>query len=118
MFSFLFSNAGYNITYQMMNASDDAKMVMLNQAGISVCRVTKLSKNAAVRMTGIMPIVIFNPAFAPFFTDTKRVCVLGKSKLLPKMRPAAPAMINDEISNVPWIHMTSTDCKPRPLLKK
>lgn len=56
-----------------MNANDDARMLMLSHTGISVWRVTKLSKKAAVINIGISPTVIFMPSFAPLFNDANRV---------------------------------------------
>lgn len=53
----------------MIKAAEDNKMDTLNHKGISVCRVTKLSKNAATIKIGIRPITIFNPSLAPFKTE-------------------------------------------------
>ena len=101
-----------------MNNSDDAKIVMLSHTGISVCLVTKPSKNAATIKMGTMPIATFMPSLAPFFNETTRLYVLGNKRLLPKIMPAAPAMMIDEISKVPCIQTTRIDFIPKPLLKK
>ncbi len=106
------------ITYHIINANDVAKIEILNHIGISVCRVIKLSKNAAIINMGTRPSVIFMPSFAPCFNDTMRLYVLGNNKLFPKTKPAPPAITIDEISKTPWIHITNTDAMPRFLLKK
>ena len=46
---------------------DPAKIPPLSQAGISVCRVIKLSKIAAVMTIGEIPNMIFNPSSAPIY---------------------------------------------------
>lgn len=93
-------------------------IVVLSHTGISVCRVTKPSKIPATNTIGNMPRVIFMPSSAPRLKDANRLYVLGKIRLLPKIKPAPPAIIIDEISNVPCIHITNIDCIPSPLLKK
>jgi hypothetical protein len=100
----------------MMNKKETIKIMLLSQAGISVCLVTKLSKIAAVATIGTIPSIIFKPFLAPFFNDTNLEYVLGNKKLLPIIKPAAPAKITHEISSVPCIQITNNDCMPSPLL--
>jgi hypothetical protein len=118
MFVGLDSLLGYIITYHIININDDARIETLSHIGISVCRVTKLSKKAATINIGTRPMAIFMPCLAPRFNDSMREKVFGKSIELPKTNPAAPAITMDDISSVPCIHITNTDAIPRFLLKK
>ena len=57
----------------MINDNELNKIVKLSQRGISVWRVTKLSKIAAMTIIGNMPIVIFMPSVAPFLREANLV---------------------------------------------
>ena len=93
-------------------------MDMLSQTGIPEYLVTNPSKKAATINIGINPIIIFIPSFAPRFREYNRLCVPGNRMLLPRTKPAAPAMMIEDISSVPCIQTTSTDCHPSPFEKK
>lgn len=94
------------------------KINTLTNTGIVECRVTKPSRKAAAIKMGTRPMSIFEPSLAPLFIDANRLKVPGKIMLLPRIKPAAPAMMIEEISNVPCIQITSIDFNPRPLSKK
>jgi len=93
-------------------------MNKLSQIGILEYRVTNPSRKAATIKKGTSPIMHFNPSLAPLFRESILLWVPGNRMLLPRMSPAAPAMITDEISRVPWIQITRTDFHPRPFEKK
>ena len=61
------------MTYQIIKIKDEVRMLMLNQTGISVCLVIKPSKNAAIKMIGIIPAAIFVPSLALEMNDWARV---------------------------------------------
>ncbi len=61
---------------------------------------------------------ILTASFAPRKNDCFRVYVPGKSQPVPKIIPAQLAITIDEISIVPCIQITRTDCHPKPLGKK
>ena len=118
-FAFLFAAFIGQITkYQIINASDDISIEMLTAFGIVEYLVIKPSKNAAAINTGTSPIISFIPSRAPRFRESILLCVFGNNKLLPRIKPAAPAMMIAEISRVPCIQTTSTDCQPRFFMKK
>ena len=87
--------------YQITKASDPSIIVKLKNTGIPVCLVTNDSRKPAVMKIGIRLTIIFNPSFDPIIKDCRREYVPGKRMLLPSTKPAAPAIIIDEISSVP-----------------
>ncbi len=76
-------------------------MERLIHKGILSYRVTKLSKNAAMRKTGTNPKTIFKPSRPPFNIETLRLKVPGNKILLPTIKPAAPAITIAQTSKVP-----------------
>jgi len=102
----------------MINARDDTSIEMLIPLGIVEYLVINPSRKAAAINTGTNPIISFIPSRAPRFSESILLCVFGNSKLLPRIKPAAPAIMIAEISSVPCIHTTSTDCHPRFFMKK
>lgn len=48
-----------------MSAKESDMMMIASQSGISVCRVTKPSRNPATMKKGTVLITIFNPALTP-----------------------------------------------------
>ena len=87
--------------YHTTKASDPSIIVKLKKTGIPVCLVTNDSRKPAVINIGIRLTIIFKPSFEPILKDCKREYVPGKSILLPRTNPAAPAIMIDEISSVP-----------------
>src|SRR5450631_479098 len=109
---------GYMIKYQMIKQAEEDNIKMLSQMGMVAYRVTNPSRKAAMINTGTSPIIIFIPSFAPRLREGILLKVPGNRRLLPKTRPAAPAIIMEDISSVPCIQITSTDFHPRPFEKK
>ncbi len=81
----------------------------LTTAGMSVCRVTKPSKNPAMMKTGTKPMTIFTPRIAPILSDSMREYVRGKRMLCPTSNPAAPAITIADNSRVPWMKTVRID---------
>jgi hypothetical protein len=102
----------------MIKLKEEIRMITLNHTGIVEYRVTNPSRKAAITKIGISPIMHFIPSLAPLFKDSILLKVPGNTRLFPKISPAAPAMIREDISRVPWIQITNTDFHPRPLAKK
>ncbi len=84
-----------------MSANDVVIMNMASQSGISVCLVTKPSKNPAIIKKGTVLSIILRPFLTPRLKDSNRVYVPGKSIPFAKTSPAHPAMMITEISMVP-----------------
>lgn len=61
---------------------------------------------------------ILTASFALRKNDCLRVYVPGKSQPVPNIIPAQLATTIEEISIVPCIQITSTDCQPNPCEKK
>lgn len=85
----------------MINTSEQMIIVRLSHIGIWEYRVTKLSKKPAHINIGIKPITILTPCLAPLINDAPREYVPGNKMLLPITKPAQPAMMMADISNVP-----------------
>ena len=67
---------------------------------------------------GIRHIQIFIAFFAPRKKEWPLENVPGKRNDDPRIKPAQLAVTTALISNVPCIHITKTDCQPRPCSKK
>jgi hypothetical protein len=104
--------------YHIIKDKEAIRIKRLSHTGIEEYLVTKPSRNAAAVKIGTSPTISFNPSFAPFRREWRRPWVPGKRMLFPSTRPAAPAIIKEEISRVPWSQMTRIDFQPRPLEKK
>ena len=89
------------MTYQIINDKDESIIARFINIGIWVNLVTKDSRNPAAINKGINPIIILMPSFAAIRKDCLREYVFGNKILLPRINPAAPAIIMDEISKVP-----------------
>ena len=87
--------------YQIIKKTDNEK-IMVVSTDISLYNlVINPSKNAARANTGISPIIIFTPSFAPCLKAWILFIVPGNKKLFPITTPAAPAMIIAVNSSVP-----------------
>jgi hypothetical protein len=84
-----------------MNTKDDKMIVRFNMIGICVNLVINDSRNPAIINNGINPIIIFTPSLAAIRNDCLLENVLGNKILLPRINPAAPAIIIDYISIIP-----------------
>jgi hypothetical protein len=104
--------------YHTTNVREAARMRILIQTGILEYLVTNPSRKAATMNIGIRPIIILTPSFAPLFKECSLLSVPGKRMLLPSTKPAAPDIMMEDISRVPCIQMTRTDCHPNPFEKK
>ena len=60
---------------------------------------------------------IFWASFSDFKKDCFRVYVPGNNQPKPSINPAQLAITMDDISIVPCIQITNTDCQPSPCEK-
>ena len=97
-----------------MNSKDDPIMEAFTIQCMSVNLVMNDSRNPATIKIGIRPITIFNPFLAPFLKESLLENVPGNRMLLPITKPAPPAIMIAEISNVPWIQMVRKEVTRSP----
>ena len=84
-----------------MNDNDEIIIVRFIKIGICVNLVTNDSRKPAIKNNGTKPTIIFTPSFAEIKKDCLLEYVFGNKIELPKIKPAAPAIIIDDISKVP-----------------